>query len=272
MLFNFTVLTTGLPNPSLTETGALPSGITFTDNGNGTATITGRAPAGTEGTYPITISAANGNLPNASQTFTLTVVKPPEQYDLVGSDGGVFVFGQTGGFYGSLPGLGIHVGNIVGIVPTADERGYFLVGSDGGVFAFGDAPFENSLPGLHVNVNDIVGIVPTTDDRGYFLVGSDGGVFAFGDAGFENSLPGLGIHITTSWASPSTAAAATGWSAPTALCTPSMRPTWADWVEVAPLRSSGSRLTRRGPVTGWSGRTARSTPTAQQNSTGHFRA
>jgi hypothetical protein len=118
-------------------------------------------------------------------------------YDLVGRDGGVFVFptNQGGGFFGSLPGLGISVHNIVGMVPSSDDRGYFLVGSDGGVFAFGDAPYLGSLPGLGFSVHDIKGIVPTSDDRGYFLVGSDGGVFAFGDAPYLGSLPGLGIHI-----------------------------------------------------------------------------
>jgi hypothetical protein len=118
-------------------------------------------------------------------------------YDLVGSDGGVFVFptGQSGGFYGSLPGLHVSVDDIVGMVPTADDRGYFLVGSDGGVFAFGNAPFENSLPGIKVSVNDIVGIVPTSDDQGYFLVGRDGGVFTFGNAPFLGSLPSKGISV-----------------------------------------------------------------------------
>ncbi len=111
-------------------------------------------------------------------------------YDLVGSDGGVFVF--KGGFYGSLPGLGIHVNDITGIVTTAADNGYFLVGSDGGVFAF-HAHFANSLPGLGVHVNNIVGIVPTINDQGYFLVGSDGGVFSF-NAPFEKSLPGIGVH------------------------------------------------------------------------------
>jgi hypothetical protein len=57
-------------------------------------------------------------------------------YDLVGSDGGVFAF--HGGFYGSLPGLGVHVDNVVGIAPAANYGGYYLVGSDGGVFSFGD--------------------------------------------------------------------------------------------------------------------------------------
>jgi trimeric autotransporter adhesin len=118
-------------------------------------------------------------------------------YDLVGKDGGVFVFptGQAGGFYGSLPGLGISVHDVVGMVPSNDDRGYFLVGQDGGVFAFGDAPYLGSLPGLGFSVHDIRGIVPTSDDRGYFLVGQDGGVFAFGDAPYLGSLPGLGIHI-----------------------------------------------------------------------------
>jgi len=130
----------------------------------------------------------------STQAFTVYYGSPPTSstgYDLVGSDGGVFVFG--GGFYGSLPGLGIHVDDITGIVPTSTDTGYFLVGSDGGVFAF-NAPFENSLPGIGVHVDDIVGIVPTLDDQGYFLVGSDGGVFAF-NAPFENSLPGMGIHV-----------------------------------------------------------------------------
>jgi hypothetical protein len=111
----------------------------------------------------------------------------------VGSDGGVFVF--HGGFYGSLPGLGIHVDNIVGIAPAANYDGYYLVGSDGGVFSFGDTGYEGSLPGLGIHVNDVVGIVPSSDDKGYFLVGADGGVFSFGDTAFEGSLPGLGAHV-----------------------------------------------------------------------------
>ena len=278
---NFTVTTTGLPTPALSEQGALPPGVTFTDNGDGTATLAGTAIAG--GIYPITITGSNGIDPNGVQSFSLIVTPVPQSinftsvaptsisiggspyspmasatsglsvaitldpastgctltsgvvhftavgtclidgnqagdstyssapqvqqsitvtpvpppppvkhgYDLVGSDGGVFVFG--GGFYGSLPGLGIHVNNVTGIVPTATDDGYFLVGSDGGVFAF-NAPFANSLPGIGVHVNNIVGIVPTLDDKGYFLVGRDGGVFSF-NAPFANSLPGIGVHV-----------------------------------------------------------------------------
>jgi hypothetical protein len=136
---------------------------------------------------------------SASTAFGVDAPPPPKAsgYDMVGSDGGVFVFPTSAhsGFYGSLPGLHISVDNIVGMVPSADDRGYFLVGRDGGVFSFGDTTYEGSLPGLHVAVDDIVGIVPTQDDKGYFLVGRDGGVFSFGDSVFEGSLPGEGVHV-----------------------------------------------------------------------------
>src|SRR5262249_4744443 len=69
----FTVTTTGFPKPMLSETGALPSGVTFVDNADGTATLAGTPDAGTGGTYAITITAANGVTPDATQAFTLTV-------------------------------------------------------------------------------------------------------------------------------------------------------------------------------------------------------
>ncbi|WP_167975071.1 DUF2341 domain-containing protein [Lentzea indica] len=71
---SFTVTTTGSPTPSLSVTGALPSGVTFVDNGNGTATLAGTPASTATGTYPLTITAANGVSPNATQSFTLTVV------------------------------------------------------------------------------------------------------------------------------------------------------------------------------------------------------
>jgi hypothetical protein len=72
---SFTVTTTGFPTAALSDGGAtLPAGVSFTDNGNGTATLTGTPAAGTSGSYPFTITASNGVSPTATQTFTLTVV------------------------------------------------------------------------------------------------------------------------------------------------------------------------------------------------------
>ena len=70
--FSFTVTTTGNPTPVLAESGALPANITFTSNGNGTATIAGTAAAGTNGIYPLTITATN-SAGKVSQNITLTV-------------------------------------------------------------------------------------------------------------------------------------------------------------------------------------------------------
>jgi len=71
----FTVTTgVGFPTPAMSETGSLPKGVNLTDNGNGTATLAGTAVAGTAGTYPITVTASNGISPDATQSFTLTVL------------------------------------------------------------------------------------------------------------------------------------------------------------------------------------------------------
>ena len=170
------------------------SATLFVPNGSGTVSVDATSLMGTGTTTSVFTFTPSSSSPPPPTT------KPASSsgYDLVGQDGGVFVFptNQPGGFFGSLPGLGIHVGDVAGMVPSPDDRGYFLVGQDGGVFSFGDAPFLGSLPGINVAVHDVKGIVPTRDNGGYFLVGQDGGVFTFGDAPFLGSLPGQGVHIT----------------------------------------------------------------------------
>src|SRR5207302_6600685 len=54
---SFTVAATGFPAPTLTETGTLPTGVTFNA---GTGVLSGTPAAGTTGTYTITFTAANG--------------------------------------------------------------------------------------------------------------------------------------------------------------------------------------------------------------------
>jgi Putative Ig domain len=55
------------------QTGTRPSGVTFTDNGNGTGTLSGTPATGTAASYPITFTATNGIGAPAVQNFTLTV-------------------------------------------------------------------------------------------------------------------------------------------------------------------------------------------------------
>jgi hypothetical protein len=74
---SFTVDASGVPGGptlALSDGGAtLPGGVTFVDNGNGTATLAGTPAAGSSGSYPFTITASNGFSPAATQSFTLTV-------------------------------------------------------------------------------------------------------------------------------------------------------------------------------------------------------
>jgi large repetitive protein len=71
--FSFMVKSTGFPVPTLTESGALPAGVTFTAKSNGTAKIAGMPAPGSGGTYDIMISASNGVSSPAAQLFVLTI-------------------------------------------------------------------------------------------------------------------------------------------------------------------------------------------------------
>ena len=69
---HLTIRATGYPAPALAESGPLPSGLTFTDNGNGTAIIAGTPAAGSGGRYPVTITATNTS-GTATRHFTIIV-------------------------------------------------------------------------------------------------------------------------------------------------------------------------------------------------------
>ena len=185
----FTVTATSIPTPSLSAVGTLPSGVTFTDNGDGTASLAGVPAPGTAGDYPITVYAWFGGS-TVSQTFVLTVLPagssslPTSGYWLVASDGGVFAFGDAT-YAGSMASHPLNQ-PVVGMASTPDGKGYWLVASDGGVFAFGDATYAGSAASHPLN-QPVVGMSATPDGKGYWLVASDGGVFAFGDATYAGS-------------------------------------------------------------------------------------
>lgn len=94
---SFTIDATGIPTPSLSESGGLPSGVSFTDNGNGTGTLAGTPAAGTGGDYPIAITASNGVSPAATQSFTLTVQAPPSVSIAVPAADSSYALGQVVG-------------------------------------------------------------------------------------------------------------------------------------------------------------------------------
>jgi Putative Ig domain len=70
----FTVMTGGSPTAAISTSGSsLPSGLTLTDNGDGTATLGGQPSPGTAGTYDFTVDATNSVGIDAIQPFVLTI-------------------------------------------------------------------------------------------------------------------------------------------------------------------------------------------------------
>jgi hypothetical protein len=57
-------------------------------------------------------------------------------YWLVGSDGSVYSFGDAG-YFGSLPGLAVHMNDVVGLIPFSSGDGYELVSAVEQTWKFG---------------------------------------------------------------------------------------------------------------------------------------
>ena len=129
--------------------------------------------------------------PGDPASVFLSRVSPRDGYWLVGSDGGIFAFGNVG-FFGSTGGMRLNQ-PVVAMAATRAGGGYWLVGSDGGIFAFGDAAFFGSTGGMRLN-QPVVAMAATPSGAGYWLVASDGGIFAFGDARFHGSTGSLRLN------------------------------------------------------------------------------
>ncbi|HET7444203.1 MAG TPA: PIG-L family deacetylase [Solirubrobacterales bacterium] len=90
---SFTVSTSGNPPAAITKTaGSLPPGLSLTDNGDGSAKISGTPTAaaanpGTSQPYPLTLKAKN-SVGEVSQELTLTVTSPPPNNGGGGGGGG----------------------------------------------------------------------------------------------------------------------------------------------------------------------------------------
>jgi hypothetical protein len=93
-LGSFLVTTTGFPAATITETGALPNGVTLVSHGDGTATLGGTPAANTGGVYNFTLIASN-SAGNAMQGFTLTVLQSPA---ITSPNNATFQVGVQGNF------------------------------------------------------------------------------------------------------------------------------------------------------------------------------
>lgn len=139
---DYTVTATGTPAPALTELGQLPAGITFTDNGNGTATLGGEVtdPAVAAppplNSYFLLLEASNGVGTPYVQLFEINVGSAPSTPSFASADSDTEAVGVPFSFTVSTYGYPAPVLSKKGHLPkditfTDNGDGTATIASDG---------------------------------------------------------------------------------------------------------------------------------------------
>ncbi|HVT58942.1 MAG TPA: Ig domain-containing protein [Thermoanaerobaculia bacterium] len=112
----FMVTSTGNPLPTISETVALPAGLSLSSSASGTLTLHGTPHVGTGGFYNLLFKATNSWPPDASQSFTLLIGQAPA---ITSGNGVTFTVGSAGTF--AVTAIGVPG-------PTLSESGDALPG------------------------------------------------------------------------------------------------------------------------------------------------
>ena len=155
---NFRVDTTGSPTPSISKTGPLPSGVTFVDSTDGVAWLSGTPGPGAGGTYRLTISAANGVLPDATQSFTLTVTVPASSLApaITSANAASFPVGKAGAFTVTATGSPTPKISNTGTLPS----GVTLVDNRDGTATLSGTPGPGTAATYTLTVSAANGVPP----------------------------------------------------------------------------------------------------------------
>jgi hypothetical protein len=141
---------------SLTATGSLPADVTFVDNGDGTATLSG-IPSG-PGTYPLTLTASNRVPVQVVQNFTLTVATSPT---LPANLDSAFVAGVTSSVtLVSTPG--VPAATSIATIGTLPD-GITLTDNGDGTATLGGSAAPDSVGSYPVTFSVGNGVSPNTD-------------------------------------------------------------------------------------------------------------
>jgi hypothetical protein len=109
---SFTVAASGFPVDTFSESGTLPTGLTFNTS---TGVLSGTPAAGTGGTYTVTFTASNGVGTQASQSFTLTINQAPT---ITSANNVTFTIGTAGSFTVTASGFPAATFSETGTLPT----------------------------------------------------------------------------------------------------------------------------------------------------------
>ncbi len=212
---SFTVLTSAAPAPALTDSGVLPAGLAFVDNGNGTATISGTPT--TPGTSTITIEAAN-SYGTATQSLSLEVLASVQGPAFTSPGNATFVVMQPGTFQFTATGSPAPTFSVVsGSLPEGISQSYSLlsgisVTSDG---LLSGTPYWGTGGTYHIVVEASNGVgapavqsfTLTVDDYPRLAASSYDGSFMEGPVTSTSDLvlgqPGALVLRTTGFPSPS---------------------------------------------------------------------
>jgi Putative Ig domain len=148
--FSFTVRAKEFPAPTLTETGAIPQGLTWTDNGDGTATLAGAPGVAQGGVYKLTFTAASG-YGTAAQSFTLTVAQAP---GMLSAPAATAVHGKPFSFTFAAAGYPVPAIGHSGSVP-----GLKFGTSSNGTLTLSGTPTTAGTYGLTITAKNSIGTV-----------------------------------------------------------------------------------------------------------------
>jgi len=199
----FTVQTTGYPTPSLSETGALPGGVTFVDNGDGTATLSGTPAAGSGGSYPLSIKAHNGSGADATQSFTLVVDQPSV---ITSADHTTFIPGVAGAFTVKTTGFPAPSLSETGALPN----GVTFMDNHDGTATLGGTPDAGSGGTYHLSITAHNGIGADATQSFTLQVGQPTAITSAASSGTAFTAGAPGSFTVTSTGIPTAQLSASG--------------------------------------------------------------
>lgn len=183
----YSVITVGSPTPALTEAGVLPAGLTFEDQGDGIATLSGDPTLAGVGSASVTVTASSP-AGNASEAFSLLVDAAPTITSPAGTTfatqtDGSFSFSASGypaasfAETGTLPaGVALSPSGVLSGSPNAGTGGSYPIEVTA-TNSVGTSASQSFTLTVHQGAQQITSAVSAT-----FTVGSPG-TFTFTSVG-----------------------------------------------------------------------------------------